>query len=589
MNSNELRKKYIQFFEERHHRYIPSAPLLPENDPTVLFTTAGMHPLVPFLLGEPHPQGKRLVNFQKCIRTNDIDEVGDTSHLTFFEMLGNWSLGDYFKDESLRWSHAFLTQVLRIDPARLAVTVFAGDADAPRDDLSAGVWLELGIPKERIYFLSKEDNWWGPAGVTGPCGPDSEIFYDTGRPDHPGCRPGCSCGKWFEIWNNVFMEYEKRADGSYARLKHSNVDTGMGIERTVVALQGLDDIYRIDSMWPLIQAVEQLSGKHYDDSPTPFRVIADHIRTATFAIGDGALPSNVEAGYVTRRVIRRAVRYARELGILENFGAALSDVVVDFYGSIYPNLVEKRGQIADAIDREERKFKETLERGLKQVERVAEQARAAGKTQISGPDAFDLFETYGLPLPLTVEMAREQGLAVDEAGFEQEYARHREESRLAQQGSFKGGLADHAVETTRLHTASHLLQAALRRVLGNDVHQMGSNITVDRLRFDFSHPARLTDEQLAEVERIVNEQIALDLPVTMEMMTLDQALQSGALAFFGDKYGGQVKVYTIGDFSKEVCGGPHVTHTGELGRFKIGKQEAVGAGTRRIRAVLEER
>ncbi len=589
MNSNELRKKYIQFFEERQHRYIPSAPLLPENDPTVLFTTAGMHPLVPFLLGEPHPQGKRLVNFQKCIRTNDIDEVGDTSHLTFFEMLGNWSLGDYFKGESLRWSHAFLTQVLRINPARLAVTVFAGDADAPRDDLSAEVWLELGIPKERIYFLSKEDNWWGPAGVTGPCGPDSEIFYDTGRPDHPGCRPGCSCGKWFEIWNNVFMEYEKRADGSYARLKHSNVDTGMGIERTVVALQGLDDIYRIDSMWPLIQAVEQLSGKRYDDNPTPFRVIADHIRTATFAIGDSALPSNVEAGYVTRRVIRRAVRYARELGIHENFGAALSGVVVDFYGSIYPNLVEKRGLIADAIDREERKFKETLERGLKQVERVVEQARTVGKTQISGPDAFDLFETYGLPLPLTVELAREQGLAVDEAGFEQEYARHREESRLAQQGSFKGGLADHAVETTRLHTASHLLQAALRRVLGNDVHQMGSNITVDRLRFDFSHPARLTDEQLAEVERIVNEQIALDLPVTMEMMTLDQALQSGALAFFGDKYGGQVKVYTIGDFSKEVCGGPHVTHTGELGRFKISKQEAVGAGTRRIRAVLEER
>jgi alanyl-tRNA synthetase len=588
MNSNELRERYLRFFETRGHRRIPSASLLPENDPTVLFTTAGMHPLVPFLLGEPHPQGKRLVNFQKCIRTNDIDEVGDPSHLTFFEMLGNWSLGDYFKEESLKWSYEFLTRELGIDPAHLAVTVFAGDQDAPRDEVSAKMWQELGIPPERIFYLPKSDNWWGPAGATGPCGPDSEIFFDTGRPDHPGCRPGCACGKWFEIWNNVFMEYEKQADGSYSKLSQSNVDTGMGVERTVVVLQGHDDIFRIETLYPLVEAIERLSGKRYDDNPVPFRVITDHIRSATFAIGDGALPSNVEAGYVVRRMIRRAVRYARELGIQENFCAALSSEVIDLFCAVYPNLTEKRTSIAEALDNEESKFKDTLERALKQVEKVVERVRKAGETCISGKEAFDLFETYGFPLALTIEMAREQGLSVDEAGFETEYRLHRELSRQAHEGNFKGGLADHAIETTRLHTASHLLQAALRQVLGPTVHQMGSNITVERLRFDFSHTTRLTDEQLGNVEQIVNEQIARNLLVTTEIMPLEQALESGALAFFGDKYGQQVKVYTIGDFSKEVCGGPHVTHTGELGRFKITKQEAVGQGVRRIRAVLQQ-
>lgn len=587
MNAKDLRERYIQFFEERGHRRIPSASLLPENDPTVLFTTAGMHPLVPFLLGEPHPQGKRLVNYQRCIRTNDIDEVGDLSHLTFFEMLGNWSLGDYFKEESLLWSFEFLTHELGIHPSRLAVTVFAGDQDAPRDEVSANVWQELGIPPERIFFLPKSENWWGPAGATGPCGPDSEIFFDTGRPDHPGCRPGCKCGKWLEIWNNVFMEYDKQADGSYKKLRQSNVDTGMGVERTVVVLQGHDDVFRIETLYPLIEAIERLSGKRYNDNPVPFRVITDHIRAATFAIGDGTLPSNVEAGYVVRRMVRRAVRYARELGIQENFCAALSTGVVDLFGEVYPGLLEKRAFIADALDMEERKFKNTLERAMKQVEKVVEQVRSSGEICISGKEAFDLFETYGFPLPLTVEIAGENGLTVDEAGFETEYRQHRELSRQAHEGNFKGGLADHAVETTRLHTASHLLQAALRRVLGPTVHQMGSNITVERLRFDFSHPTRLTEEQLAEVERIVNEQIDRDLPVTMEIMTLDQALHSGALAFFGDKYGEQVKVYTIGDFSKEVCGGPHVSHTAELGRFRILKQEAVGQGVRRIRGVLD--
>jgi alanyl-tRNA synthetase len=586
MNAKELRERYIRFFEERGHRRIPSAPLMPENDPTVLFTTAGMHPLVPFLLGEPHPQGQRLVNFQKCIRTNDIEEVGDPSHLTFFEMLGNWSFGDYFKVDSLSWSYAFLIRELGIDPERLAVTVFAGDADAPRDEEAAEIWLELGIPPERIFFLPKSDNWWGPAGATGPCGPDSEIFFDTGQPDHPGCRPGCNCGKWLEIWNNVFMEYNKRADGSYEKLPRPNVDTGMGVERTVAALQGKGDVFTIDTLAPLVTAVEQISGHEYNQNLPAFRVITDHVRAATFAIADGALPSNVEAGYVTRRLIRRAVRYGRELGIQENFCASLADSVVDLFGDIYPNLVSQREVIGAALDQEETKFKRTLERGLKQVQRVIETVQSAGGTQIDGAQAFDLFETFGFPLALTVELAKEQGLSVDETAFAEAYERHRTRSRHALEQKFKGGLADNAAQTTRLHTAAHLLQEALRRVLGPSVRQMGSNITSERLRFDFTHGERLTVEQLQVVEQMVNEQITRDLPVTVQTMPLDRALEQGALAFFGEKYGDQVKVYSIGDFSKEVCGGPHVSSTGEIGRFKISKQEAVGAGVRRIRGII---
>lgn len=589
MNARELRDTYLRFFEEKHHRRIPSAPLLPENDPSALFTSAGMHPLVPFLLGEPHPLGNRLVNFQKCLRTNDIDEVGDPSHLTFFEMLGNWSLGDYFKEESLTWSYEFLTRELGIDPGRLAVTVFAGDADASRDDISAEVWRGLGIPPERIFYLPKQDNWWGPVGQTGPCGPDSEIFFDTGLPDHPGCRPGCGCGKWLEIWNNVFMEYRRESDGSYAKLDQRNVDTGMGVERTIVAMQGKQDIFQIETIHPLVEAIEAMSGRRYNERPEPFRVIADHLRSATFAIADGAQPSNVEAGYVVRRMVRRAVRFGRELGVHENFCARLALVVADTMSDIYPGLTQNIEQIADTLDQEETRFKQTLERGLKKVQKVVERVQAAGEEKISGEDAFDLYETYGFPLELTVELAREHSLDVDSERFDQKYAEHREQSRKALDSRFKGGLADHAVETTRLHTASHLLQAALRQVLGCGVRQMGSNITVERLRFDFSHPERLSDEQLAQVENLVNEQIQFDLPVTLELMTLDQALQSGALAFFGEKYGDQVKVYTIGTFSKEVCGGPHVTRTGELGRFRITKQEAVGQGIRRIRAMFEKK
>jgi alanyl-tRNA synthetase len=587
MHASELRETYQQFFEELGHKRIQSAPLLPENDPSVLFTTAGMHPLVPFLLGEPHPLGRRLVNFQKCLRTNDIDEVGDASHLTFFEMLGNWSLGDYFKQQSLSWSFKFLTQVLHLDPQRLAVTVFAGDEDAPRDDESAAAWRSLGLPPERIFFLPKEDNWWGPAGVTGPCGPDSEMFYDTGRPDHPGCRPGCKCGKWLEIWNNVFMEYEKTVDGRCVRLKQRNVDTGMGLDRTLAVLQGVDDIYLIETLYPLVQQVEQLSGQRYADNPGPFRVVVDHLRAATFAIADGAMPSNVEAGYVVRRLVRRAVRFGRDLGIHTNFCAAFSSSVVDLFAQTYPELEQKRELIAATLDGEETKFKATLERALRYYRRVVDCLRQEGRQTISGQEAFDLYETYGFPLQFTVELAKEEGLAVDEAGFEASYRSHRQDSRDALDEKFKGGLADHSEQTTRLHTASHLLQAALRQVLGTGVHQMGSNITSERLRFDFSHPEKVNPEQLARVESIVNAQIEADLPVSMEIMPLSQAVESGALAFFGEKYGELVKVYTMGSFSKEVCGGPHVQHTGELGGFRIQKEEAVGRGVRRIRAVLE--
>ena len=546
-----------------------------------------MHPLVPFLLGEPHPLGKRLVNVQKCIRTNDIEEVGDVSHLTFFEMLGNWSLGDYFKPESLTWSYEFVTRELGLDPARLAVTVFEGDEDAPRDDVSAGIWRSLGIPGERIFFLPKADNWWGPAGATGPCGPDSEIFFDTGRPDHPGCRPGCSCGKWFEIWNNVFMEYNKTADGRYVKLRQQNVDTGMGVERTLAVLNGYDDTFRIETIRPLVERIEQLSGRRYADNPVPFRVIADHLRASTFAIADGATPSNVEAGYVVRRLIRRMVRYGRDLGIRRNFCAGLSSVVVALFAGVYPEIEQNRARIQDELDREETRFKRTLERGLREYHKVAERTAGAGSRVISAADAFNLFETFGFPLPFTVELAREQGLGVDEVGFEAFYQEHKDISRRGMAQKFKGGLADHAEATTRLHTATHLLHQALRQVLGPAARQMGSNITAERLRFDFSHPNRLTPEQLREVEEIVNEHIRSDLPVSMEVTSLEQALQSGALAFFGEKYGDQVKVYSIGSFSKEVCGGPHVAHTGVLGRFKITKQESIGQSVQRVRS--EER
>jgi alanyl-tRNA synthetase len=587
MNANELRESYLSFFETRGHHRIPSASLLPENDPTVLFTTAGMHPLVPFLLGESHPMGKRLTNFQKCLRTNDIDEVGDPSHLTFFEMLGNWSLGDYFKEESLTWSFEFLTRVLGLDPSRLAVTVFSGDENAERDERAALIWRRLGLPAERIFFKQKADNWWGPVGATGPCGPDSEIFYDTGKLNHPGCGPTCACGRWLEIWNNVFMEYEKIARGGYRFLRQRNVDTGLGLERTLAVLQGYSDVFRIETLWPLVERVEQFSGRKYEDQPAPFRIVVDHLRSAVFAIADGALPGNVEAGYVVRRLIRRAVRYGRELGIHGSFLGTLSGAVVDLFGETYPELVQQRQAIADALDEEESKFSQTLERGLRQCQKMCSAALSSKQGTLEGQQAFNLYETYGFPIELTVELAGEQGLKVDMAGFEACYQAHRDDSRARSDLKFRGGLADSSDETVRLHTAAHLLQQALRQVLGSDVRQMGSNITAERLRFDFSWPERLSPEQLAAVEQIVNEQIQADLPVVMEQMPLAAALQAGALAFFAEKYSEeQVKVYSIGQFSKEVCGGPHVTNTGLLGQFKIVKEENVKHGVRRIRAVL---
>lgn len=588
MNTIELRQRYQEFFEARGHRRIPSAPLVPENDPSVLFTTAGMHPLVPFLLGESHPQGRRLVNVQKCIRTNDIEEVGDPSHLTFFEMLGNWSLGDYFKHESLAWSYDFLTQELGFRPEKLAVTVFAGDANAPRDDEAAHIWRSLGLTPERIYYLPKADNWWGPVGNSGPCGPDSEIFFDTGRPEHPGCRPGCPCGKWLEIWNNVFMEYHRTPDGRYHKLRRPNVDTGMGVERTIAALHGYADIFHIETIFPLVKRIEVLSGKQYADSPQAFRVIADHLRAASMAIADGVRPSNLEAGYVVRRLVRRAVRYGQNLGISNNFTATLSQEVVKIYRDFYPGIEVNRAIIAEELDTEETRFQGTLTRGLAHSNKAMERVRLQGKSRLSGEAAFDLFQTYGFPLSLTVELAHEQGLEVDEAGFERLYQEHKAISRRGMEHKFRGGLADHASATTRLHTTTHLLHAALRQVLGSHVRQMGSNITPERLRFDFSHPARLSPEQIEQVEALVNEQIARDLAVHWESLPLQEALDGGALAFFGEKYGDQVKVYSIGAFSREVCGGPHVQRTGELVGFKITKEEAVGRGVRRIRGVLAE-
>jgi alanyl-tRNA synthetase len=587
MNTSELRELYQQFFEQRGHSRIPSAPLVPENDPTALFTSAGMHPLVPFLLGQPHPQGRRLTNVQKCIRTGDIDATGDPSHLTFFEMLGNWSLGDYFKQESLAWSYEFLTRVLGLDRARLAVTVFAGDEHAPQDRESADAWRSLGLPAERIFFLPREDNWWGPVGSSGPCGPDSEMFYDTGRPDHPGCQPGCPCGKWFEIWNNVFMEYNRRPDGHFEALPQRSVDTGMGLERTLCAINGFDDIFRVDSLAPLVGMLEELSGRAYESDPASFRIVVDHLRAATFAIADGALPSNVEAGYVVRRLIRRALRHGRRLGIQDDFCARSASEVVDLMGAAYPELERARQGLLQAMEAEETKFKATLGRAERQFERLVEELRYQGMQVMPGERAFDLFETHGLPLDLILELAGEAGLQVDQAGFEACYAQHRQQSQQRSGDHFKGGLAERTPETTRLHTATHLLHQALRQVLGTGVQQKGSNIKPERLRFDFSHPERLSAEQLKQVEDTVNRQIRRDLPVSMQTTSLQQALEGGALAFFAEKYGEQVNVYSIGDFSKEVCGGPHVGHTGELGRFRIIKEEAVGQGVRRIRAVLE--
>ena len=588
MSARDLRRKYLSFFADRGHAVISSAPLIPENDPTVLFTTAGMHPLVPYLLGEPHPRGKRLVDVQKCLRTDDIDEVGDLSHLTFFEMLGNWSLGDYFKADALAWSWEFMTSELGLDPERISVTVFGGDADAERDEEAAGIWRSLGLPAERVYYLPKKDNWWGPAGQTGPCGPDSEMFFDVGKPAcGPDCQPGCSCGKYVEIWNDVFMQYNKTADGRFERLAQLNVDTGMGVERTTAMLEGVGDPFQTELFAGVIGKIGELSGRRYDETTgRAMRIVADHVRAAAFLIADGVVPSNVQQGYILRRLIRRAIRYGRELGLADGFAGQLAGVVVDEYAEFYPELETARTKISDELAREETKFGRTLHKGLREFEKVLAEMRRQGGNEISPKDSFKLFDTYGFPISLTMELAAEQGVKVDEPAFDLLFKEHQAKSR-ASVGAFKGGLADHSDTTTKLHTATHLLHQALRIVLGTHVQQKGSNITVERLRFDFSHTDRMTEEQIREVERIVNEQIQANSPVSLETKSLEDARAEGALAFFSERYADLVKVYSIGSFSKDVCGGPHVGATGELGRFHIVKEEAVGQGVRRIRAVIQ--
>jgi len=594
MTGDELRQAFLTFFAQRGHAIIPSAPLVPENDPTALFISAGMHPLVPYLLGESHPKGRRLTNVQKCLRTDDIEEVGDISHNTFFEMLGFWSLGDYWKQDSLRWTLEWFTSVLGLEQERISVTVFAGDSDAPRDDEAVQIWLGLGIPQERIYYLPKKDNWWGPSGKTGPCGPDSELFYDTGRPKHgPDCQPGCNCGKYIEIGNNVFMQYHKTEEGTFVPLKQCNIDVGLGLERTLCVLLGVEDVYTTDLFSPLVLHIRELFQRQAYKTTLPpeqeqrlIRIIADHLRAATFIIADGVTPSNVEQGYICRRLIRRAVRSGHELGIAGTFTAEVAQAVITRYGSIYPELHQRQVTILNELTREEERFERTLAKGLRELQKLEEGLRQRGKTVLSGEAVFRLFDTFGFPPTLTAELARERGLSTDMEGFNTLFKQHQERSRQANQEKFAGGLADHSARTTQLHTATHLLQQALRDVLGPHVHQMGSNITPQRLRFDFSHPRKLSLEEIRQVEEIVNQQIQRDLPVRMEVMPLQQALDQGALAFFGERYGDMVNVYKIGDYSMEVCGGPHVQHTGGMGHFRIIKAESIGQGVQRIRADL---
>lgn len=584
MNADQLRQAFLDFMEREGHALISYAPLLPENDPSVLFTTAGMHPLVPYLLGEPHPAGKRLADYQKCLRTNDIDEVGDATHLTLFEMLGNWSIGAYWKEEALRLNFRLLTEVFGHDPNRLHVTCFAGDDDAPRDEEAAAIWRSIGIPTERIHFLGKEDNWWGPAGATGPCGPDSEIFFDT-QPDGPSDEtPGTHPGRFWELANNVFIQYDKQADGSFLPLALRSIDVGVGLERNLMVLQGARSVYDTDVFGPLIAAIEARV-----QTPDEFavRVIADHVRAATFVLAEGVRPSNSDQGYVVRRLIRRAMRYGRTLGIEGSFLGELAGSVIESLGDAYPELAANYEAIREAFSQEEQRFQATLVRGEREFARVVEQARSAGLDELSGQSSFRLYDTFGFPIELTSELAAQEGLKVDHAGFEAAFAAHQAQSRQGAAARFAGGLAERNPLTTKLHTATHLLQAALRSLLGEHVAQRGSNITSERLRFDFSHSERLNSEQLAWVEHWVNQQIAADLPVMWSEMSLPEARAKGALGLFEERYGERVKVYEIGDVSVEVCGGPHVEHTSELGHFRILKEEAVGAGVRRIKAVIE--
>ena len=585
MKAIELRKKYIEFFEKHGHKVIPSAPVVPENDPTVLFTTAGMHPLVPYLLGEPHPQGKRLTDYQKCIRTGDIDSVGDPSHLTFFEMMGNWSLGDYFKKESIAMSYEFLKDVLGFDMNKISVTVFAGEDGIPKDEEAATAWEKAGIPKERIFYCSREHNWWGPAGETGPCGPDTEIFYDTGKEKcSENCDPTCSCGKYLEIWNNVFMQYNKKQDGTYEPLKAPNVDTGLGLERVISLLQGKNNVYETELFADIIEKIKEMSTEYNIESA---RIIADHLRASMFMIVDGVRPSNVEQGYVLRRLLRRVIRHMRKIGFDPNNIDVLVEKFVDVLTEMYPEIPANKQTILDVIVEEKDKFLKTLEHGEKEFAKNVEKAKSEGKDKLEGQVVFRLYDTFGFPPEMTAELAAEKDMKIDMDEFNELFKKHQELSRAGSEAKFKGGLADHSEKTTAYHTATHLLHKALQIVLGEHATQKGSNLTAERLRFDFANPQKVTPEQLKQVEDIVNEQIQRDLVVTCEEMSLEDAKASGATGLFANKYGDKVKVYTIGDFSKEICGGPHVARTGNMGHFRIVKEEGVAAGVRRIKAVLE--
>ena len=585
MKAIELRRKYIEYFKRNGHKEIPSAPVVPENDPTVLFTTAGMHPLVPYLLGEPHPQGKRLTDYQKCIRTGDIDSVGDPCHLTYFEMMGNWSLGDYFKDESIKMSYNFLKDELGFDMDKISVTVFAGEDGIPRDEEAANAWANMGIPRDRIFYLGREDNWWGPAGETGPCGPDTEIFFDTGKPKcSENCNPSCGCGKYLEIWNNVFMQYNKTKDGKYEPLKQKNVDTGLGLERVISLLQGKNNVYETELFADVIAKIQELAKNFNINSA---RIIADHLRASIFMIIDGVRPSNVEQGYVLRRLLRRVIRHMRKVEIDPSEISTLVEKFVEIMAEMYPEVPANKDTIIEVIKEEKDKFVKTLEHGEKEFIKNAEKTKAEGKEKLDGEVVFRLYDTFGFPPEMTAELAEEKGLKIDMNEFEELFKKHQEISRAGSEAKFKGGLADHSEKTTAYHTATHLLHKALQIVLGEHATQKGSNITAERLRFDFMNPQKLTPEELKKVEDIVNEQIKRDLPVTCEEMSLEDAQKSGATGLFVNKYGDKVKVYTIGDFSKEICGGPHVDRTGKLGHFKIIKEEAVSAGVRRIKAILE--
>ena len=648
ITSAQLREMFQQFMESKGHHRIPSASVIPENDPTVLFTTAGMHPLVPYLMGTPHPAGTRLTDVQKCIRTGDIDDVGDPSHLTFFEMLGNWSLGDYFKKEMIPWSWEFLTseKYLGLDPDKLAFTVFEGDEDCPRDEEAANLWRSCGVKDDHLFYLPKEHNWWGPAGITGPCGPDTEMFIITKKPCGPNCSPACHCGAYLEIWNDVFMQYNKQKDGTFIPLKQKNVDTGMGLERTICVLNGKKSVYETDAFTGILAKIEELCGKKYtsdDENTRAFRIVADHMRTSTFIIGDprGIGPSNVGQGYILRRLIRRAVRYGMGLGLQEGFTAEIAKVIIDQYKAVYPELEQNKAFVLEQLTLEEGRFARTLKQGEKEFDKVMNNLRRtreamekiladdtlaaaeeAVKTHvlrpqpdmvsaieavkagdlakvkaecqkihdslnvIDGRSAFKLYDTYGFPIEITKELAAENGLTVDEADFAKRFEQHQATSRSGAEQIFKGGLADHSEQTTCLHTATHLLQAALRKVLGDEVHQKGSNITAERLRFDFTFGRKVTPEELAQVEALVNEAIAAKVPITMEEMTVSEAKAQGAMGLFESKYGEVVRVYTMGPYSKEICGGPHANNTGDLVSFKIIKEEASSAGVRRIKATI---